>query len=143
GSTAAAPANDNFADAVVLSGDDASRLGDTNVGATLEAGEPTTIGGITAGASVWYRWTAPATGQVRLDTVTSTYDTLLAVYTGSAVGTLSEVASNDNGKDGLTSSVSLAVTGGTTYRIRVDGWSGFTGTINLHLRELLPGPPPA
>ncbi len=58
GSTTAAPPNDNFADAVVLSGDDVSRLGDTNVGATLEAGEPTMIGGAPAGASVWYRWTA-------------------------------------------------------------------------------------
>jgi Fibronectin type III domain/PASTA domain/Divergent InlB B-repeat domain len=143
GSTTAAPPNDNFVDAVVLSGDDASRLGDTNVGATLEAGEPTTVAGEPSGASVWYRWTAPESGNVRVDTVTSDFDTLLGVYTGSAVATLTEVASNDNAKDGFTSSVTFAVAGGTTYQIRVDGDGGDTGTINLHLRETLPGPPPA
>ncbi len=137
------PANDDFANAIVLSGLTASRTGDTNEAATLEAGEPIAIGGVPAGASVWYAWTAADNGQLKIDTSTSDFDTLLGVYTGSAVGSLTEVASNDNGKDGYTSSVTLAVTNGTTYQIRVDGWSGFTGTINLHLRELLSGPPPA
>jgi hypothetical protein len=137
------PANDNFANAIELSGLTASRAADTNDGATLEAGEATTVAGVPAGASVWYRWTAADSGQLKIDTTTSSFDTLLGVYTGSAVGTLSEVASNDNGKDGFTSSITFAVTSGTTYRIRIDGQSGDTGTINLHLRETLPGPPPA
>jgi hypothetical protein len=137
------PANDNFANAIVLSGTTASRTADTNDAATLEAGEPATVAGATASASVWYRWTAGANGQLRIDTLTSDFDTLLAVYTGSAVGSLSEVASNDNGKDGFTSLVALAVTNGTTYQIRVDSSLGSSGTINLHLRELVTGPPPA
>jgi hypothetical protein len=37
GSTEAAPVNDNFAAAIVLSGQSALRTGDTNVGATLES----------------------------------------------------------------------------------------------------------
>src|SRR6185295_7778733 len=90
----AAPPNDNFANAIVLSGDDVVRTGDMNVDATLEAGEPTEIDGAETGASVWYRWTAPATGRARIDTATSDYDTLLAVYTGSAVGALTEIAGN-------------------------------------------------
>ncbi len=98
-----------------MSGDDASRLGDTNLGATLEPGEPIDIGGTTAGASVWYRWTAPTdarSGSTR--------------YTGSAVGSLTEIASNDDWND-VTSRVKFAITSGTTYRIRVDGYHGDTG----------------
>ena len=34
------PPNDNFANAILLAGTTASRTGDTNVGATLETGEP-------------------------------------------------------------------------------------------------------
>ena len=37
---ATAPANDNFANAIVLPGASATRLGDTNVDATLEQDEP-------------------------------------------------------------------------------------------------------
>ncbi|MFL5935904.1 MAG: fibronectin type III domain-containing protein [Gaiellaceae bacterium] len=136
--TSAAPANDNFADAIVLSGNDASRLGDTNVGATLEAGEPATVGGAPAGASIWYRWTAPDSGEIKVDTVTSDFDTLLGVYTGSAVSGLTEVASNDDGGGSGTSAVTFAVTTGTTYQIRVDGYFADTGTINLHLHRVLP-----
>ena len=136
------PANDDFANALVLSGLTASRTDDTNEGATLEPGEDTTVAGVSAGASVWYQWTAADSGQLKIDTATSSFDTLLGVYTGSTVGALSEVVSNNDAKDGFTSSVTFAVTGGTTYRIRVDGNGGDTGTINLRLRETLPGPPP-
>jgi Fibronectin type III domain/WD40-like Beta Propeller Repeat/PASTA domain len=130
------PPNDDFANAIVLTGQDATRIGDTNVGAGLETGEPTQVAGAPAGASVWYRWTAPASGRASVDTQFSGYDTLLAVYTGSGVGTLSEVASNDDaGTDYLTSTAGFEATAGTTYRIRVDGFAGDTGTIDLHLRE--------
>ena len=48
------------------------------------------------GASVWYSWTAPLEGEVEIDTVGSDFDTLIGVYTGNAVGSLTEVASNDD-----------------------------------------------
>ena len=115
------PANDNFASAVVLSGVTASSLGGTNEGATLEAGEAGSVAGATAGASVWYSWTAPASGQTRIDTATSGFNTLLGVYTGGSVSALSEVASNDDWQSGITSQVTFAATAGTVYRIRVDG----------------------
>jgi titin len=136
------PPNDDFAHAFVLSGKNASRTGDTNAGATLEAGEATTVAGSTAGASVWYFWTAPDSGQVTIDTATSGFDTLLGVYTGNAVSALTEVASNDDGPVDNTSLVSFPVTASMVYRIRVDGFSGLTGTINLHLTLVTaPGAP--
>jgi hypothetical protein len=127
-----APVNDNFANAVVLSGSSDSASG-TNSGATKETGEPNHADR-SGGVSVWYRWQAPATGQVSVDTCNSDFDTLLAVYTGSAVNTLSEVASNDDALDcSPQSAVSFSASAGTTYRIAVDGFSGATGTVQLDL----------
>src|SRR5204863_436631 len=134
--TPAGPANDGFANAIALSGADASRSGDTNVGATLEPGEDTAVAGQPAGASVWYAWTAPMAGVVVIDTATSGFDTLVGVYTGSAVGALTTVASNDDAKFPPTSLVRFSATSGTVYRIRVDGYRQTSGTINLHLNEV-------
>ncbi len=135
------PANDNFANAVVVSTQNVTRTGDTNDGATLETGEPESVADAAGGASVWYRWTAPVTGQVTIDTATSTFDTMLGVYTGTAVEALTEVASNDDAKARTTSVVRFSATAGTEYRIRVDGFAEATGTINLHLQETSPTSP--
>ena len=127
------PANDNLASAVVLSGASTSRLDDRNEGATLEAGEDDSVAGTAGGASVWYMWTAPASGQTTIDTEMSDLNTLLGVYTGGSVNALTEVAGNDDWQTEFTSQVTFAATMGTVYRIRVDGGDADTGTINLHL----------
>jgi hypothetical protein len=136
------PSNDDFSDAVVLSTQTASSIGDTNDGATLETGEVDTVAGAAAGASVWYRWTAPVTGYVTIDTASSTFDTLLGVYTGAAVNALTEVVSNDDVKFPPTSLVRFFASASTDYWIKVDGFAQATGTINLHLQEVLPGASP-
>ena len=64
----------------------------------------------------------------------STFDTVLGVYTGSAVNALTLVKSNDdeNNPGGIyTSKVVTHVTGGTTYRIAADGYDGDSGTVKL------------
>ena len=139
GSTASPPANDNFASPVVLpTGLTASRVGDTNVDATLEAGEDPNVAERPASHTIWYSWTPAQRGQVTIDTTTSDFDTLLGVYTGTVVSALTEVASNDDNGGEKTSSVTFNVTAATTYRIRVDGFEGAMGTVNLHLNEILP-----
>ena len=55
-----------------------------NNGATKEAGEPA-VAGNGGGASVWWKFRAPATGKLRLSTAGSSFDTLLGVYRGSSV----------------------------------------------------------
>jgi hypothetical protein len=130
----AQPPNDNFANAQVLSGTTATATG-TNVDATMEPGEPEHAG-FTGGTSVWYVWTAPASGPVRISTCGSDFDTLLAVYTGDSVSALTTIASNDDACD-TQSRVGFDATAGTTYRIVVDGLAGSTGSIALAL-----GPPP-
>ena len=130
------PANDNFANAQNLPGPSGSVTG-TNVSATKESGEPNHAGD-TGGASVWYQWTAPLTGSATFDTFTSNFDTVLAVYTGSAVNALTQVVSNDDFGGGAQSSVTFNAVGGTTYRIAVDGFGGATGNILLTY-SLVPG----
>src|SRR5438552_6058187 len=128
----AQPVNDAFANGQSLSGSTGSVTGN-NVGATKETGEPNHAGD-SGGHSVWYRWTAPASTPVTIDTIGSSFDTLLGVYTGSSVSTLTTIASNDD-IDGPNqpSRVSFTPVAGTTYQIAVDGWNGDTGTITLNL----------
>ncbi len=130
------PPNDRFAYATVLTGNDVTRTGDTNESATKEAGEPDHAGE-TGGASVWYRWEAPHTETVTIDTGGSSFDTLLAVYQGSAVGSLPPaIASNDDRPGGsldTTSRLEFAATAGQTYRIALDGYGGATGSIELRI----------
>lgn len=121
-----APVNDAFASATLASGATGA-AGGTNVDGTKQAGEPDHAGN-DGGASVWWRWTAPRSGQLFVSTAGSSFDTVLAVYTGSSVGSLTERASNDD-TGGLTTSQvgGIAVTSGTTYRIAVDGYDGGSG----------------
>lgn len=131
---AAAPANDAFANATVITGASDHVYG-TNVGASVETGEPDHSGhndGILYGGhSVWWTWTAPSTGVVEVDTNGTNFATMLAVYTGSAVNTLARVggAISSSGAANLT----FYATAGTTYAIAVDGYAGETGPISLNL----------
>lgn len=138
----AAPANDMFANAGTITGTSGSITG-TTVSATREAGEPTplatTVWG-TTGKSIWYSWTAPATGPVNFTTQGSSYDTMLALYRGSAITALTTLAANDDVAGGVWSSVTANVTAGTTYRIVVDGWGNRSGSTKLNW-TLTPGAP--
>jgi hypothetical protein len=129
----AATNNNNFADRIVLTGPTVSTTG-SNSGATKETGEPN-HGGNTGGKSVWWTWTAPTSGTVTIDTAGSNFDTLLGVYTGSSVSTLTTVASNDDDWNAgvTTSKVTFNVTAGTVYQIAVDGYGGVAGSIVLHI----------
>ena len=67
------PANDNFAAAQVLAPTGGTLTLDS-AGATKEVGEPDHAGDA-GGASVWFKWTAPATANVSIDTSGSGFDT--------------------------------------------------------------------
>ncbi len=120
------PVNDLFANRSSLSASSGSSSG-TNVNATSEAGEPNHAG-VAGGASIWWKWTAPATGQVNLDTGGSGFTTLLAVYTGAAVSSLTPVAASTNGNGGIY----FQAQAGTEYEIAVDGSNGASGSVTLH-----------
>jgi hypothetical protein len=60
----AAPKNDDFAHPILLRGERVQVLA-SNAGATRQPGEPFHLGN-PGGSSVWYAWTAPASGRVTL-----------------------------------------------------------------------------
>ncbi|HEY0172750.1 MAG TPA: Ig-like domain-containing protein [Pyrinomonadaceae bacterium] len=128
----AAPANNSFAAAQPITGDE-GRVTGANWLATKEAGEPSHAG-VAGGKSVWYKFRAPGTGKVTFDTLGSNIDTVMAVYTGTDVGALTQVASNDDADQAAgvwTSRVSFDAVAGTTYYIAVDAWYGDSGAIVL------------
>jgi hypothetical protein len=118
--------NDSFATATNLPAPSGTVTGGNN-GATKEAGEPA-VAANAGGASVWWKFKAPATGRLRLSTAGSAFDTLLGVYRGSAVASLAEVAANDNATPtDPTSALVARVKRGVTYRIAVDGLNAGAG----------------
>jgi Bacterial Ig domain/PASTA domain len=120
---ATAPANDRFAARQPLTGSTGTVSASTSE-ASVELGEPFHARS-TGGASLWYTWTAPATGTLALDTAGSSFDTVLALYRGTSFSDLTTIAENDNFGGELSSALRLEVTAGTTYVIAVDGssWS--------------------
>jgi len=91
---ARAVSNDNFVDAVAIGGASGTVSG-SSAGATKEAGEPDHAGN-PGGSSIWYVWTAPSSGGFTFDTCGSGFDTVLAVYTGDTLATLTPVAAGDD-----------------------------------------------
>ncbi|MCB1120073.1 MAG: hypothetical protein KJT03_00875 [Verrucomicrobiae bacterium] len=93
----------------------------TNAVATQEAGEPLHARN-PGGKSIWFEWMAPATGLASINTSGSNFDSLLAIYTGTELGDLVEIVSNDNVSGGNpTSAVQFIATAGTLYLIAIDG----------------------
>jgi hypothetical protein len=132
------PPNDNFANAQTVSGSSGTVNGNSVFG-TRETGEPTNPTGTGGGKSIWYKWTAPGTGQATFDTNGSSYDTILAVYQGSTVNALTHLASNDDISPlndppprNIQSRVMFSVTAGQIYRIQVDGFDGEEGNVVLN-----------
>ncbi len=116
---AGAPPNDAFAKAQVLTGITGRVTGST-LEATKERGEPN-HGGDLGGASIWYRWTAPAAGNVTFSTINTRFDTTLGAYSGTSVSALRTLASNNNSGTGSTSTVNFSVTAGQVVYVAIDG----------------------
>jgi subtilisin family serine protease len=134
------PPNDGFANAIVLAGQLVTVQGN-NFAATKEPSEPNHAGN-PGGGSVWWRWTAAGSGPVSIATTGSEIDTLLAVYTGTSMGGLTAVASNNDSGGSLQSRVFFEAVGGREYRIAVDGFGGAAGGVTVVLQHtLVPAPP--
>lgn len=148
---AAPPANDSFASPVVLTGTTATHSGNNSeASVALQSGEPNHAewtDGIAA-RSVWFRWQAPVgVGEtsVSLCDSANTADSVLAIYTGSAVNalTLAPGARNDDGCGSVfgPSEVTFTPVAGTTYRIVVADWDADDGAINgPYELDLFPAP---
>lgn len=126
---AAAPPNDDFADATEIAGLPAEATG-SHVGATVEPDEP-----FSGERSIWYRWTAPADGGITVglggcappfqDSVTGSY--ILNVYLKSPVFGMVRVEG------------SIHATAGRTYWISIGSAPGEPADPDICL-QILPGP---
>lgn len=134
------PANDALSAAVIMSGTSGAASG-SNVNATKETGEGNHAGNA-GGKSVWWSWTPTGGGSATITTLGSTFDTLLAVYTGSSVSALTTIVSNDDAV-GTTSSVTFTATAGQSYFIAVDGYAGASGSIALTWSQTISSAGPA
>ncbi len=144
---AAAPSNDAFAAAIPLALDEDQSA--SNVDATVEAGEPnptnssqsygcaTIADGPDCGASVWYTFQPPSSGEYTLETCDGGTDfpSVIGVYTGT-LGSLSEIGyslqgSKCPGVSGGSSQFSFNATGGVVYHVDVTGYQGQQGSFYL------------
>lgn len=143
-SPAAAPGNDDIANAVVInSGALPYTVTGLDIsGATTDLGSdpsfPVECGGPNQlGKSVWYKITPGSSEWLGIDTFGSGYDTVLGV----AVGSESDptlIACNDDSAE-KQSGLGLYVTQGTTYYIEVAKFAFFPGeaeTLTLHVKVL-------
>ncbi len=127
---ASSPTHDNFINAIEITGISGQITG-TNIDATKEIGEPD----IGIGKSVWWKLTAPInTGKIFIDNKGSNFDAMFAVYVGSDIKSLTQIASsNYNEIDRKYSSLFFTANIGTTYYIAVDGYNT-PGNIILNWR---------
>jgi uncharacterized delta-60 repeat protein len=148
------PPNDNIQNAQILPGTTGTATGDST-GATRQttnffptfgqAVEPLHDGKL-GGHSLWYKWTAPATGTMRVWIDPGAFDSVLAVYNAGTVApipglTTSELkfftslTSNDDFDLGqsnkLLSFVSFTAKKDSVYYLAVDGING-VGSFTLH-----------
>ncbi len=120
---------DNFADRVITNSSSGVGSG-SNVSATKEISEPNHAGN-PGGKSVWYAWQAPATGIATFATLGSSFDTLLAVYTGTNVNNLTLIARDNDRAGYLTSRVMFNAISNEVYNIAIDGSYGASGDVIL------------
>ncbi len=132
---AAAPSNDDFANRTTITSLPFSGTQDTTE-ATEEAGEPQPDCAYGVGKTVWYEYTPSMSGLVQVDTVGSDFDTVLGIWTGDGLTSLTDVACDDDGAVEAGSMAIFSVVANTPYLIQIGGYDGDSGALSLHV-----GPP--
>jgi hypothetical protein len=109
----------------------------SSIGSTREDGEPAACG-VIGSATSWYALLAEADGAISVDTVGSSFDTVVAIYTDTGEGPglfdgLRPVVCNDDAAATVkTSAVEFCGRAGTVYFVQVDGVGGAVGTVKLN-----------
>jgi hypothetical protein len=126
------PPNDDFADAVVLDEFPTAEGVDPRI-ATTESGEPDHPAN-GEGNSVWYRWTPVKSGLATVSNCEYWSGANFAVYTGSAIDALTEVAAGKGGGGdcGNAGEARFDAVAGTTYMISVEGYPGKDGYLGVY-----------
>jgi len=118
---ALADTNDSFANRIEVF--DSNTVTGSNVGATLEAGEPIPAGYTSSNyqATLWYVFNPAAEDWYEINTVGSAIDTVLAVWTGPSLNLLQLVHVNNEAIEGKVSRIRFEGRPDTSYFISVAG----------------------
>jgi len=125
-----APTNDDCEDATeICAGESISGtlIGTTNDGA---AG----CGDSSSASDAWFVYQAAANGDLNASLCGATnYDSVISIHTDCPGNASNQIACDDDGcgSTGGPSQVTIPVTAGQTYYIRVSGWQGSTGNYTL------------
>jgi hypothetical protein len=135
------PLNDHWSNAVPIT----LPVSSDNTFATRELNEPIHSGNA-GGRSLWWYYQATSNGVITASTTTSGIDTVLAVYTGTNLATLNQIAFNDDMGviTNTFSQVSFMASAGTRYYFAVDGVVNASGVVSsgfLSLRLFTFAPP--
>jgi len=128
--TSPPPSNDQCSGAIALTS--GTPFNGNNGDATIASDGPSASCQTGTLKGVWFSFTPAATASHRIATCGSAHDTVLTVYTGTCAA-LTEFACDDDGCGGsadadLTSDIAdIALTGGTTYLIRVSAFDASPG----------------
>jgi hypothetical protein len=126
------PANDNFASAISIAATTFTDTQDSSA-ATTQANDPTPscsqnsqIPFVTGrDNTIWYKVVPSSTGTATVDTVGSSYDSVLSVWSGTTQTALVAVACNDDINPGIITQSKLTnvtLNAGTTYYIMVSSF---------------------
>lgn len=125
---APAPANDPLANPTILQAG-TTQFNGTMAGATSASDETVGPPGapLTAGATVWFQWTAPSGVNATFTTAGSSHSVYMTVYTAkagvtgppAAFGDLDYVTSGEDGTTGTGASVTFTPTAAKTYYIQL------------------------
>lgn len=134
----AQPVNDSFSARTALSGTNVIVQGN-NAGASTEPGENT--GGGSLSHSVWYSWTAPTHGVLRVSGSTSVPEFILSIgtYQGTAIDTLAPAPATPDGGLAVTTGDTIVFQVGSVY-YPICGCGGGSGLFTLHLALEVPTP---
>ncbi|RJP48825.1 MAG: hypothetical protein C4583_13770 [Anaerolineaceae bacterium] len=115
---AVAPGNNSISNAIKITTAAYNGTVADVAGATTDAADPIISCGVSQHEdSVWYTFTPSSSGEVKINTINSQYDTILAVFKGTP-NALIEMGCNDN-SGGVTSAITLPLRGGVKYYIEV------------------------
>lgn len=116
------PPNDNMTNAVKmpLTGGVVTAV---NHFASVESGEPKHGRVSSAGASLWWNWSSAIDTEVLVDIAGTEFPGIVAVYTGTKVGSLIRIGSSTNDLvNNIPPNVRFTAERGTTYRIAVSSF---------------------
>jgi hypothetical protein len=118
---------------------------DETTGSGVEPNEPVPTCGFNITSTVWYAFTPPTPGRYIISTQGSSFDTMLAAYTGPSLEALSEIACNDDAtRNELTAALNLTLTSTDTVYIQLGGYNGNYGPYQISVQAVgVPIPQPA